>query len=100
MCNVLSCHSLFSHALCPQLKLMLDYSHNTWVRVPDSNYGYDGDVVSTGINTICLIHEKRVWCVWIFLYNHFPHIILARGESSRLQFSQKNRNTTGSFFVN
>lgn len=47
---------LFSHAVCPQLKVMLDYSHNTWV--PYSNYGNDGDVVTTGITTICLIHEK------------------------------------------
>lgn len=28
--------------------LMLDYSRNTWVSVPDSNYGKDGDVVASG----------------------------------------------------
>lgn len=27
--------------------LMLDYSCNTWVSVPDSNYGNDGDVVAS-----------------------------------------------------
>lgn len=95
MC-VSSCQSLFSHAVCPRIEVLLHWSCNTWVRVPDSNYGDDGDVVT---NTMCLIHENTCM-VHLETLDFCSNVIFASHSFSLWEQSdQKTKNTRKHFYL-